>query len=609
MCSDHFHPWSANLRQRVTGASEDIVRGKAAHPTIPAMEHSAPGWPASVLIAALSATAMAGQDQKAVQSGRGTSALPNEAGGITVSWRLRTSDRAGAAFHVYRRDIYAGSDFTRVTSAPVTDRTTFVDATVRQGNSYRYRIDAVIDGREEPSSDQAYVTATDWHRPYVSIALAGNYTARTVGVGDLDGDGVLDYVVKQPDFNSDPYHRERYWKRSPEPYKLEAYNGANGKLLWRYDMGWAIETGTWYSPYVVYDIDRDGAAEIYTKAGDGDPREIDGRVVEGPEYLVKIDGRSGKEAARTPWHSREGWAEYNRSQRHMLAVAYLDGRTPSLIMQRGTYDLIKTSALDKDLRRMWTREARNPHKLAGPGTHGLITADVDEDGRDELVLGATALNEDGTVLWETGLGHPDPCYVADIDPRNPGLEVFFGIEPRRSSHGLSLVSARDGRVLWFFNGPTTHVHSKGMIGDIDPSHEGIEMYGGESDGSQYWLYAADGTRISDKSFGTLSPLAVWWDDDPIKEILVDSRLFKYPDRTIMKIEGRVLAVGDVFGDWREEIITSLPGELRIYSSTAPSSWRRPWLMDDRQYRLGVVAGSMGYYREPQLSGPLKPEAR
>lgn len=289
----------------------------------------------------------------------------------------------------------------------------------------------------------------------------------------------------------------------------------------------------------------------------------------------------------------------------MLAVAYLDGKTPSLIMQRGTYDLMKTAALDRNFKQIWLREAKNPHKLPGPGTHGLITADIDEDGRDELVLGATALDENGQVLWDTGLGHPDPCFVADIDPKRPGLEIFFGIEPKRPSQGVALASARDGGIIWAYDGPTNHVHSKGMIGDIDPSHEGIEVYAGEQDASQYWLYAANGTRISNKSFGTLSPLAVWWDDDPQKEVFVEPRLFKYPDTTIMKIDGRAIAVGDVFGDWREEIVISLPGELRIYSSTRPSTWRRPWLMQDRHYRLGVVAGTMGYYREPQLSKALR----
>jgi outer membrane protein assembly factor BamB len=563
----------------------------------------------AVSLAAASNLVPASSGQEASASGaqaRGVVALTSEAGAVTVSWRLLASDPADTAFHLYRREIYAGPEFTRITSTPVTASTTYSDTTVRPGRSYRYRVHAVRGGREVPSRDTAYVTATDWHRPYVSIPLEGTYTARSVGIRVLDGYGVLDYVIRQPDFNADPYHRERYWRRSPEPYTLEAYSGATGRLLWRYDMGWGIETGTWYAPYVVYDLDQDGYAEVYTKASEGDPRELDGRVVDGPEYLVKLDGRTGEVVARTSWHSREGWDEYNRSQRHMLAVAYLDGRRPSLIMQRGTYDLIKTAALDKDFHRIWTREARNPHDLPGPGTHGLLVADVDGDGRDELILGATALDDDGSVLWESGLGHPDPCYVADIDPDTPGLEVFLGIEPRRASGGVALLSARDGRVLWAYDGPTRHVHGKGMIGDIDPSRPGMEVYAGEQDGSQSWLYAADGTRLSDQSFGTLSPLAVWWDDDPQKEVLVDNRLFKYPDQTILQIEGRPLAIVDVLGDWREEIITSLPGELRIYTSAAPSTWRRPWLMEDRQYRLGLVAASMGYYREPQLSTPLRP---
>lgn len=562
--------------------------------------------PAWLFLLSLTLSPGRGEPQSSREPPRGVVALPNEEGTVTVAWRLLASDPETVSFHVYRRELYGPPDYERLTSSPVTESTTYVDATVRNGKSYRYRIQALVEGREVPSSETAYVTSTDWHRPSVSIALDGNYTARTVGIGDLDGDGVLDYVIKQPDFNTDPYHRQRYWKRSPEPYKLEAYNGATGELMWRYDMGWAIETGTWYSPYIVYDIDGDGFAEVYTKAGEGDPREIDGRVLEGPEYLVKIDGRTGKVVARRPWHSREGWDNYNRSQRNMLAVAYLDGKNPSLIMQRGTYDLIKTMALDKDLETIWSRDLQNPHDRPGPGTHGLITADVDGDGRDELILGATALDHDGSILWETGLGHPDPCYVADIDPNNPGLEVFLGIEPSRPSHGLVLLSARDGRVLWHYDGPTRHVHSKGMIGDIDSAHPGMECYAGEQDGSQFWLYVADGTRLSDRSFGTLSPFAVWWDDDPQKEVLVDGRLFKYPDETIVQIEGRVLAIVDCLGDWREEIITSLPGELRIYTSTRPSSWRRPWLMEDRQYRLGVAAGSMGYYREPQLSTALKP---
>lgn len=561
---------------------------------------------AVILGAAISAQA------EPVNTGRGLVALPHDDGVVTVSWRLRSADPANIAFNVYRRNLYGGRKFVKLTSAPVESSTTYLDETAVPGYSYRYRVQPIADGVEQESSETAYVTALERKQAYVSIALGGNYQAKRIGFGDLNGDGVLDYVIKWPNLNSDPYHRKGYWKRSSEPYKLEAYNGTNGKLLWRYDMGWAIETGVWYSPYIVYDVDQDGYAEVYAKAGEGDPREIDGRVLEGPEYLVKIDGRTGKIVAKRDWHSREGWHNYNRSLRNILAVAYLDGKSPSLIMQRGTYELMKTSAIGKDLQQQWTWEYRNPYPKAvnnfdlrkGPGTHGLITADIDEDGRDELVLGATALDDNGKVLWETELGHPDPCFVADIDPRHPGLEVFFGIEPSRDSHGVCVASARDGRFLWFYDGKTKHVHNKGMIGDIDAIHPGMECYGGEADGSQYWLYTSDGKRLPTKGLAGLSPLAVWWDTDPQKEVIVGNRMFNFPDSTIMKLEGKVLAVTDCVGDWREEVIASLPGELRIYSSTEPITSRRPWLMDDRQYRLGVVAGSMGYYREPQLSGEL-----
>lgn len=446
------------------------------------------------------------QAEPAKAIGRGVVALPHDDATVAVGWRLLESDPDDVAFSVYRQDLYAGPEFILLTPSLIRGSgTTFLDQEVEPGHSYRYRVQAIINGREVMSEEAAYITALERERPYISIALNGPYRVRSVGFGDLDGDGVLDYVIKQPDFNTDPYHREGYWRRSKEPYTLEAYSGCDGKLMWQYNMGWAIETGAWYSPYVVYDLDQDGFAEVYTKAGEGDPRAIDGRVMEGPEYLVKIDGRTGQIVLKRDWHSRAGWASYNRSMRNMLAVAYLDGKSPSLIMQRGTYDLMKTAALDADLHEIWKRVARNPHPNIGPGTHGLITADVDQDGFDELVLGSTTLDHSGEVLWATGLGHPDTCFVADIDPQNEGMEVFYGIEPGRESHGVCLASASDGHILWFYDGTTKHVHSKGMIGDIDSSRPGVECYAGESDGSQYWLYAADGTRISDQSLGTLSP--------------------------------------------------------------------------------------------------------
>lgn len=145
-------------------------------------------------------------------------------------------------------------------------------------------------------------------KPYHSIPLAGSYDFQKIGLGDLDGDGELEFIIKQPNFNVDPYQHPGYWKPSPSPYRLEAYK-KDGRLLWVYDMGWAIETGIWYSPWVVYDLDGDGRAEVYCKAGEGDPRNPNGLVESGPEYLVKIDGITGKVVAKTPWISRAGYPD------------------------------------------------------------------------------------------------------------------------------------------------------------------------------------------------------------------------------------------------------------------------------------------------------------
>ena len=164
-------------------------------------------------------------------------------------------------------------------------------------------------------------------RPYVRVKLSGDYDIKRIGVGDLDGDGAYEYVIQQPDFNTDPYQKPGYWKKSTTTYKIEAYR-LDGTILWRYDQGWSIEAGTWYAPWVVYDLDGDGKAEVYAKAGEGDPRDETGLVTSGPEYLVKLDGLTGKIVARCDWLSREGFDEYNYYQRNMLGVAYLDGKTP-----------------------------------------------------------------------------------------------------------------------------------------------------------------------------------------------------------------------------------------------------------------------------------------
>ncbi len=537
---------------------------------------------------------------------RGVIALTIDGTHAYIGWRLLVTDPADISFNLYRKQAGVG-DYQKINQEPVRSATNYIDETVKPGNAYRYRIYAVINNKEIQTPGESTVFMLTANQPWFSIMLKTKAQLKRLGIGDLDGDGAYDFVIQSPDFNVDPYYMPGYWKRSPEPYILDAYT-SKGQFLWSYDMGWSVETGTWYSPYMVYDIDGDGLAEVYAKAGEGDPREMDGHVIEGPEYLVKIDGKTGKIIRKTDWLSKEGFlGNYNYWSRNFLTVAYLNGRSPSLIMQRGTYTIIKTIALDRNLTKEWYWESTGEYeKYKGQGQHGIMQGDVDFDGKDELIIGTFALDHDGKPMWYTGLKHNDAGYLADIDPSRPGMEVFYGIESRSPKNGVCLVDAATGEIIWGFEGKTTHVHSQGMVADIDPDYPGMECYAGEAKGGdQFFLYSSTGKRLSDKDMGSLTPRPVWWDADDLKELNINDLLLKYKGDTIMKLEGKVVMVGDIIGDWREEIVTSLPGELRIYSTNIPASDRKICLLQNRQYRLGLANSTMGYFYPPQMGTAKK----
>lgn len=536
---------------------------------------------------------------------RGLVALECQDGSVFLSWRLLVDDPQDIAFEIRRRPVESDDSEAKVLTKDNPCRlTNFVDKTLvepRQKSCIYELYKCARDGAG--TSDRlgrAAIVMVSPPKPYISIPLKGDYDFQKVGIGDLDGDGSYEFVIKQPDFNTDPYQQPGYWKQSPTTYKLEAYR-LDGTMMWRYDMGWSIEAGIWYSPWIVYDVDGDGKAEVYCKAGVGDPRDEKGLVTTGPEFLVKLDGQSGRVVAKTDWLTRDGFSSYNYYCRNFLAAAYLDGKTPSIIMQRGTYELIKTQAMDKDFNRIWYWEStQEEKKYSGQGSHGLTTADIDADGRDELVIGAAVLDDNGRGLWTLEMGHPDMCYVADIDPNNPGLEIFYGFEKRLETDGICVVDAKTGRKLWAHKKPTRHIHGQGMAGDILGEFPGMEVFAGERDLKERWLYSAKGQLIKFFEAGNLSPRPVWWDADPQKEVVLDNAISNWGGTEIQPIGGRVVAVVDCLGDYREEVITALKGELRIYVAAIPASERRTCLMQDHQYRLGVVAQTMGYYYPAQL---------
>ena len=535
---------------------------------------------------------------------RGLVAMRSKDGSVYVGWRLLDADPANVAFHVYRQT--GDGPAKRLTAKPIADSTNYVDAKAPQDSRAAYAVATVAGGKEGARSPAAAPREAEPGASFIRIPMKDARDFQKVGVGDLDGDGRYDFVIKQPNFNTDPYQKPGYWKKSTEPYKLDAYS-ADGTFLWRHDMGWSIETGIWYAPFVVYDLDGDGRAELYCKGGEGDPREPTGQVMSGPEWLLKIDGRNGKVIKKIPWPSREGVGKYNYYCRNFLGVAYLDGRRPHLVVERGTYQHIRMEAYGPALDPVWKWfSADDAPEFHHQGAHTLLAADVDADGRQELVMGSGCIDDTGKALWCNRMGHPDVCYVGDVDPNRAGLEVFYGYETRQKTDGVCLADARTGQLLWAYKGPTTHVHSQGMCGDIAADHPGQECYACEKDKSQHWLYTATGQRIGKERIGGLNPWSLWWDADPQKELLYDRRIRDYRGKTWVDLAGmrRNAFVADILGDWREELIASFPGEIRIYTTTIPADTRRTCLMQDRHYRTYVATSGSGYHTPPQHSKPF-----
>ena len=547
---------------------------------------------------------------------RGLAAVPDEDGGIHVGWRLLGSDPEDAAFDVYRS--VDGKAPETLTPAPLEKTTDFVDRNVARGKACEYTVRMVTKQGEQSPSPSVRITAGQTE-PCIVLKLDPGITVQKVGVGDLDGDGRYDYVLKQPRDNIDP--AASYWKPSPDTYKLDAYT-ADGRRLWRKDLGWAVERGIWYSPMIVHDLDGDGKAEIAVKTGEGDPRGPDGRVETGPEWVSILDGMTGNELARDDWPSRKTPGEqyrYNYASRNQICVAYLDGKTPCLIVNRGTYTTIRLVAYQFHqgrLQRLWewdSREETGRGRYNSQGAHIMHAADVDEDGRDEIIIGSAVVDDNGNGLWTTGYGHPDFCFVGEIDPTHPGLEIFYGIEPPRQDSALCLVDAKTGQILWALDEPTNHVGTNGMCADVDGAHPGSECHAADIDRerqyAQSWLFTAEGKMISDRRQSTMSR-PVYWDADLQRELLGGSAVHDFNGQShAPKITGSMVVIADVLGDWREEIITSTPGELRIYTTSIPAHDRRVTLMEDPIYRIDVAVSFMGYYAAPMLSYDIASRAR
>ncbi|GAA1875548.1 hypothetical protein GCM10009751_39100 [Myceligenerans crystallogenes] len=574
-------------------------------------------------------------------------ALPS--GGVYLGWRLLGDDPGSIRFYVYR-------DGKRITRTPVKGSTNVTDPAGTAGS--RYRISAVtgsdaterwVTGTFTPWDGQAKDLPLD--KPAGGVTPDGGtyaYSANDASAADLDGDGTYEVVVKWNPSNAKDNSQAGY---TGNVY-LDAYE-MDGTRLWRIDLGRNIRAGAHYTQFQVFDYDGDGRAELMAKTSDGtrdgagtvigdagaDYRNSSGYVLTGPEYLTVFDGVTGAALDTADYVPPRGnvgdWGDTygNRVDRFLAGTAYLDGETPSAIFSRGYYTRTVVAAYDwdgEDLRRRWTFDSNEAGKQwTGQGNHQLSVADVDGDQKDEIVFGAMVVDDDGEGLYATGLGHGDALHVSDFDPATDGLEVYTPHESMGASgnKGSSFRSAGSGEVRW----TTDAVQDTGRAaaGDVDPAHPGAEAW--VIGGDYAWnsrtggMYTAAGEKISDKI--PAANFVTWWDGDLLREIgdhdysmatasgvptiakwdpaaQAENVLYRAAGTlTSNTTKGNVALQADLFGDWREEIVTRTEDStaLRIATTVDPTRHRLRTLMSDSQYRLAVAWQNTGYNQPPHVS--------
>jgi len=568
--------------------------------------------------------------------GRGVVAVNQGNGEVFVGWRLLGNDPDAIAFNVYRA---AGSGKpVKLNDKPITEATSFLDTKADLTKSNSYFIRPTLNGREQPASVSFKLPAQAPVRQYLSIPLQTpqGYSPNDASVGDLDGDGEYEVVLHQTGRGRDNSQAGMTDEPILEAYKLD------GTMLWRINLGKNIREGAHYTQFMVYDLDGDGRAEVACKTADGtidgkgrsvgdakaDWRNERGFILSGPEYLTIFDGLTGAALATTDYvpprgGDGSGWGDNrgNRVDRFLAAIAYLDGKRPSLVMCRGYYTRAALAAWnwrDGKLTRVWTFDSDDgtPGNEAyrGQGNHNLSVGDVDGDGKDEIVYGACVIDDNGRGLYSTGLGHGDAMHLSDLDPARPGLEVF-NIQERFDDAGANFRDAKTGEILWkkpsIKAGSDGEGPGRGLALDIDPRHKGFECWvrGAQITG----LFNAKGEKISEATPRSCN-FGVWWDGDLLRELLDRNVISKWnwtdgSETALLTAEGCTSNNGtkatpalsaDILGDWREEVIwrTTDNKELRIYTTTIPTKHRFYTLMHDPQYRLSVAWQNVAYNQPP-----------
>ncbi|KAK7414932.1 hypothetical protein QQX98_006257 [Neonectria punicea] len=558
--------------------------------------------------------------------GRGVVAVRSNETHVLVSWRLLGLDPDDIGFNVYRAT--GGGDPERINSNVLTKGTNFFDSEADLDDSNTYHMRAVIDGKENKASTKFTLPSDSAEEPVVRIPIKDTGQIKFVWVGDLDGDGEYDFVLGQ----------------QTSPQKLEAYL-SDGTFLWEVNMGPNSENQDNIEPgsaalNVVYDFDSDGYAEVAVRIANdvvfGDRETFEESSDDNIQYVAILDGKTGalRPAAQIP-------DDYlsNGPMGARFGLGYLDGERPHLVtyfenrIGNGAFNLMMAAwtfdGSDVTMEWKWLREDQD-----APDGHNTRIIDVDGNGKYEVAEIGFMLNGDGSVrylLGPEGIVHGDRFHIAKMDFDREGLQGF-GVQQRNPSMLAEYYyDATDGTLLWEHFGENITDVGRGMVGDIDPRHPGMEVW------SFSGIYNAPSDELTepDTEPAPWSHTGIWWDGDELLEIFNDGRIEKWDwenpttSKDIPKLlrsseYGAITPAGqypafirDIFGDWREEFILTNADytELIIFTTDIPTDIRLSTLPHNPAYRNAMTlkgymqSHHVDYFLGEGMEKPPRPNIR
>ncbi len=559
--------------------------------------------------------------------GRGVVAVRENPQNVIVTWRYLTADPENVTFDVYR-------DGKKVNKSPLKDATYFVDSySGTKAAEYTVKASAgVKDGKYTlPENAPLGYLNIPLDKPALGVDPYGKeyfYNANDASMGDVDGDGEYEIILKWDPTNSHDNAHDGF----TGPTLIDCYK-LDGTKLWRIDLGENVRSGAHYIHPMVYDLDGDGKAEVVVKTADGtqdgvgkvigdrraDWRNMKGRIVSGPEYLTVFNGETGAAMATIDFEPARGnlkdWGDgyANRSDRFLAAIAYLDGEHPSVVMCRGYYAKTMLAAYDwdgKQLKMRWLFDSSTPgnEAFAGQGNHNLRVADVDGDGCDEIIYGQMTMDNDGKGLYSTGMYHGDAIHLLS-DVNNEKYYVWGCHENKKD--GTSLRDAATGEVIFQF--PSDKDIGRCCAADIDPTHEGVELWSPNTGGLLDFngkVIAEQKEFMGDIHSSIPANFIVLWDGDLNYEILDGNVISKYNPQT-KKLDEVVTfsecdwnngtkrnpcLQADIIGDWREEVLlrTKDNENLRLYVTPYNTDYRFHTFLEDPAYRVSVANENVAY---------------